>query len=257
MAAAVVTAAYPSTNKLKQDGTGSSSTGSTTTTTTTKQQPRWRPVRIVDKMLRNLWLVGYIQLLLPRSCVVHVARHPLDVALSCYAQPFGYSSSVLAWSWDLGAIASQLEMSWALAAHWQQQLPGRLHTVLYEELVVHPEAVARRLLDACGLDWEPGVLQFQHTERPVHTASMAQVMGMAAGWPCRIQGLRWLHASVECKRCKQACAACCCCSCFCHADATRSPALRCRCVSRCIRHPSRAGECTSSSWQGCGRAWRR
>lgn len=48
------------------------------------------PKRIVDKMLRNLWLVGYIQMLLPRACIVHVARHPLDVALSCYAQPFGY-----------------------------------------------------------------------------------------------------------------------------------------------------------------------
>jgi hypothetical protein len=44
----------------------------------------------VDKMLRNLWLVGYIQMLLPRACILHVARHPLDVALSCYAQPFGY-----------------------------------------------------------------------------------------------------------------------------------------------------------------------
>lgn len=84
--------------------------------------------RIVDKMLRNLWLIGYIHMLLPQACIVHVVRHPLDVALSCYTQPFGYSASSLAWSWDLSAIATQLQMTWELAEHWDQQLPGRVHT---------------------------------------------------------------------------------------------------------------------------------
>jgi len=84
--------------------------------------------RIADKMLRNLWLVGYIHMLLPNACIVHVVRHPMDVALSCYAQPFGYSAAALAWSWDMSAIASQLQMTWELAEHWAEQLPGRIHT---------------------------------------------------------------------------------------------------------------------------------
>lgn len=82
----------------------------------------------VDKMLRNLWLVGYIHMLLPQSCILHVARHPMDVALSCYAQPFGYSTSALAWAWDLSAIAAQLQMTWEVAEHWEEQLPGRVLT---------------------------------------------------------------------------------------------------------------------------------
>ena len=44
--------------------------------------------RIVDKMLRNAFNLGYIQLTLPKACVVHVVRHPMDVALSCFSQPF-------------------------------------------------------------------------------------------------------------------------------------------------------------------------
>lgn len=83
---------------------------------------------IADKMLRNLWLVGYIHMLLPNACILHVARHPMDVAMSCYAQPFGYSTSALAWAWDLSTIASQLQMAWELAEHWEQQLPGRVQT---------------------------------------------------------------------------------------------------------------------------------
>ncbi|GBG00307.1 hypothetical protein Rsub_13069, partial [Raphidocelis subcapitata] len=62
---------------------------------------------LVDKMLGNIWRVGHILLMLPgRSCVIHAARHPLDAALSCYAQPFAHYSSV-PWAWDLEDIASE------------------------------------------------------------------------------------------------------------------------------------------------------
>ena len=37
------------------------------------------------------------------------------------------------------------------------------------------EAVARRLVAACGLEWEPACLEFHRTRRPVRTASVAQV----------------------------------------------------------------------------------
>ncbi|GFH25265.1 uncharacterized protein HaLaN_23202 [Haematococcus lacustris] len=72
----------------------------------------------------------------------------------------------MAWSWDLGHIAAQINMTWRLAQHWEATLPGRMHTLLYEELVAHPELAARRLLAACGLDWAPQVLRFHTLDRP-------------------------------------------------------------------------------------------
>jgi hypothetical protein len=63
----------------------------------------------------------------------------------------------------------------AAADHTAIFLYRRVHTVLYEDLVAHPEQVARELLSGCGLGWEQRVLQFQATDRPVHTASMVQV----------------------------------------------------------------------------------
>ena len=54
----------------------------------------------------NLWRVGHMLVMLPRACVIHAARHPLDVAMSCYAQPFSYSA--MPWAWDLGDIAEQV-----------------------------------------------------------------------------------------------------------------------------------------------------
>ncbi len=35
--------------------------------------------------------------------------------------------------------------------------------------------MARRLLDACGLPWDPACLEFHRTERPIRTASVTQV----------------------------------------------------------------------------------
>jgi hypothetical protein len=54
-------------------------------------------------------------------------------------------------------------------------LPGRVHRVIYERMVDDTEAEVRRLLDYCGLEFEPQVLEFYNTERAVRTASSEQV----------------------------------------------------------------------------------
>ena len=60
-------------------------------------------------------------------------------------------------------------------AHWQTVLPVLVHEVFYERLVEDFETEARRLVAACGLDWEPACAQFHQTKRPVRTASVTQV----------------------------------------------------------------------------------
>ena len=50
-----------------------------------------------------------------------------------------------------------------------------MHEVEYERLVADPEGTARALLEYCGLDWDPGCLNFHAAPREVRTASLAQV----------------------------------------------------------------------------------
>jgi hypothetical protein len=47
--------------------------------------------------------------------------------------------------------------------------------VQYEEVVADTEGQARRILDYCGLEWDPAVLEFHRNTRPVRTASSSQV----------------------------------------------------------------------------------
>jgi hypothetical protein len=59
--------------------------------------------------------------------------------------------------------------------HFDAVLPGRLHRVHYELLVADPEGGIRKLLDYCGLPFEPQCLQFYENRRVVQTISSEQV----------------------------------------------------------------------------------
>ena len=72
---------------------------------------------------------------------------------------------------------------------FDRELPGRVHRVTYERMVDDTEAEVRRLLDYCGLPFEPGCLRFFENERPVRTASSEQVRR-----PIYREGLdQWRH----------------------------------------------------------------
>ena len=62
-----------------------------------------------------------------------------------------------------------------LMAHFDAVLPGRVHRVLYENMVEDTEGEVRRLLDYCGLPFEEAVLRFHENQRAVRTASSEQV----------------------------------------------------------------------------------
>jgi len=60
--------------------------------------------------------------------------------------------------------------------HWRSVLPpGVLLDVQYEKLVDDLPGEVRRMLDHCGLEWDPACLEFEHNARPVATASALQV----------------------------------------------------------------------------------
>jgi tetratricopeptide (TPR) repeat protein len=128
---------------------------------------------VTDKMLTNFLLLGFIHLALPRAKVIHVRRDPADNCLSCFSKDFG---SRMPQSNALGSIGRYYRAYHALMAHWRLVLPeGAFLDVDYEELVADTEGQTRRMLDYCGLGFEPECLAFHRTQRPVRTASVSQV----------------------------------------------------------------------------------
>jgi hypothetical protein len=74
-------------------------------------------------------------------------------------------------------------------AHWEAVLPGKILRVEHEELVGDLEGNVRRILEFCGLDFDPACIEFHRTERQVHSASSEQVRQ-----PIYREGLdQWRH----------------------------------------------------------------
>jgi tetratricopeptide (TPR) repeat protein len=127
--------------------------------------------RTVDKMPDNYLYLGLLAILFPNALFIHCRRDLRDVALSCWMTDF----RSIRWANDPGHIASRFQQYGRLMNHWRAVLPVPIHEVEYEETVDDLEGVARRLVAAAGLEWEPACLEFHRTERPIRTASVAQV----------------------------------------------------------------------------------
>jgi tetratricopeptide (TPR) repeat protein len=127
--------------------------------------------RIVDKMPDNYLYLGLLAVMFPRAVFIHCRRDLRDVAVSCWMTDF----RSIRWANDPKHLASRFQQYRRIMDHWQAVLPLPVHEVAYEETVSDLEGVARRLVAACGLDWEPACLEFHRTQRPVRTASVVQV----------------------------------------------------------------------------------
>ncbi|THD62286.1 sulfotransferase [Phenylobacterium sp.] len=126
----------------------------------------------VDKMPNNFAHIALIQLILPNARIIDARRHPVGCCFSAFKQHFAIGQ---AFTYDLADLASYYRDYVDLMDHFDAALPGRVHRVIYEELVAAPEAQVRRLLDYCGLPFEPGCLRFHENNRAVRTASSEQV----------------------------------------------------------------------------------
>jgi tetratricopeptide (TPR) repeat protein len=127
--------------------------------------------RAGDKMPDNYMHLGLLATLFPNAVFIHCRRDLRDVATSCWLTPF----RSVHWTHDPQHISLRFQQYARLMNHWQEVLPATIHEVAYEETVDDLEGVARRLVEACGLAWEPSCLEFFKTERPVRTASVRQV----------------------------------------------------------------------------------
>jgi Sulfotransferase family len=129
--------------------------------------------RVTDKMPGNFLFLGLIHLALPNAHIIHVLRDPRDTCLSCYSKLFTAPQD---FTYDLAELGRYYGKYAELMAHWRAVLPaGRMLEIRYEDVVADLEASARRIIDHCGLDWDPRCIAFHEARRPVRTASASQV----------------------------------------------------------------------------------
>ncbi len=125
-----------------------------------------------DKMPLNEMHLGLISLVFPRSPLIHVLRHPLDVVLSVYAHHLthGYFCA-----YALETIAQHYVLVMDLVHHYRTQLALRYLPVRYEDMVADMSSSVRRMLDFIGESFDERCVNFHENRRLPQTPSYAQV----------------------------------------------------------------------------------
>jgi hypothetical protein len=127
--------------------------------------------RITDKLPENFNYLGLLAAMFPNATVIHCRRDLRDVAISCWMTDF----RVIPYASDFHHLSRRFHDYVEIMNHWRKVLPIKIHDVQYEMVIADFEAVARRLISICGLDWHPDCLEFHRNARPIATASVTQV----------------------------------------------------------------------------------
>jgi tetratricopeptide (TPR) repeat protein len=126
----------------------------------------------IDKMPNNFRHLGVIRLLLPNAKIIDARREPMACCFSNLKQLFAKGQE---FTYGIEDIARYYRTYLELMRHWDDVLPGWVLRVHHEDVVEDLEGNVRRLLDFCGLDFEPQCIEFHKTVRSVRTASSEQV----------------------------------------------------------------------------------
>ena len=125
-----------------------------------------------DKMPLNEMHLGLIGLIFPRSPLIHMIRHPLDIMVSAMSNFFthgGFCGSALE------TAAEHLVLSNSLVAHYRGVMDLAYKAVRYEDVVDNQETTLRGVFDFVGVEFDPKALSFEENVRYARTASYAQV----------------------------------------------------------------------------------
>ena len=148
----------------------------------------------IDKMPNNFRHVGLMHLMLPNARIIDARREPMACCFSNFKQLFANGQE---FTYSIEEIARYYRTYLELMRHWHQVLPGRVLRVQHEDVVDDLEGSVRRLLEFCGLPFEPQCIAFHETpaacapRAPSRCASRSTATGSSSGrtssrgWPAQ------------------------------------------------------------------------
>lgn len=127
---------------------------------------------VVDKMPFNEMYLPLIRLAFPACPVIHLQRHPLDVAVSMLGNKLNHGFFC---AYEVDGITHHLTAVAELHQSYRKAFDTGEVTLPYEDLVQDPENVLRRLFESLGLPFEAQCLEFHRERRYSPTPSYEDV----------------------------------------------------------------------------------
>jgi len=126
----------------------------------------------IDKMPNNFRHVGLIHLILPNAKIIDARREPMACCFSNLKQLYATGQE---YSYAMEDVGRYYRTYVDLMRHWDAALPGMILRVINEDVIADLDEQVRRLLDFCGLPFDPACLAFHENRRAVRTPSSEQV----------------------------------------------------------------------------------
>lgn len=147
---------------------------------------RQRAPFFIDKMPGNFHDIGFIHLILPNAKIIEARRQAMACCFGNFKQLFANGQK---FTYDLTEMGHYYRGYIELMEHWHRALPGKILRVQHSDVVQDLEGSVRRILEFCGLEFEPACLEYYKTDRVVRTLSADQVRR-----PIYREGLdQWRH----------------------------------------------------------------
>jgi hypothetical protein len=129
-------------------------------------------LRVVDKQLDNVLLLGVVRLLFPMAKIIVCRRQVADACLSCYFQKFEDGNE---FSYSLAQCFQRHRQVNRLIDYWIHTIPDSIMVVHYEDVVANLQREGRRIFEFVGLNWTDRNLLFHLNARRISTLSYWQV----------------------------------------------------------------------------------
>ena len=129
--------------------------------------------RITDKLPINFLSIGFINLILPNSKIIHCSRDSKDNIISIFKNYF--PDGKINYSSNLNNIIEYYNCYKNIMKYWNTLLPNYIYNIKYEKLVSKTSNETKNLLKFCDLGWQDKCLKFYKNQRPIKTASDVQV----------------------------------------------------------------------------------
>lgn len=119
---------------------------------------------VIDKLPLNMLAAPFLHCLFPGAPIIFAQRHPCDCVLSCFMQAFALNHSMACFL-DIVTAARYYDSVMRLWTRSKEMLPLKVHTLVYEQLVIDPERALRPLIKFLGLSWDRNLLDHRATAK--------------------------------------------------------------------------------------------
>ena len=126
-----------------------------------------------DKMPLNFMWIGFIKIAIPQAKIIHCVRNPLDNCLSIFKNYFVQENNK--YSYNMDELGQFFNLYLDMMNFWKSIFPKSIYDVSYEKLILNQNNETRKLLSACGLNFESNCIKYYENKRNVKTASSYQV----------------------------------------------------------------------------------